>query len=71
MLAMEPFVPIPKAARDELLEEGERLVRFVEPGAKGHDVRLAGVAENGTAVAKGAGKGGATSKKAGATSKKA
>lgn len=70
VLAMEPFVPIPKAARDELLEEGERLVRFVEPGAKGHDVRLAGAAEKGTAVAKGAGKGGATSKKAGATSKK-
>lgn len=39
-LVMEPFAPIPKGARAELMEEGHRLVRFVEPRAKGHDVQL-------------------------------
>lgn len=44
VLSMEPFAAIPTGARDELLDEGHRLVRFVEPGAKGHDVRLDGAA---------------------------
>ncbi len=39
-LVIEPFEALQKTDRDVLAEEGERLVRFVEPGAKSHDVRF-------------------------------
>jgi Winged helix DNA-binding domain len=39
-LVIEPFEPLPEAARDALLEEGERLVRFVEDDAEAFEVRL-------------------------------
>lgn len=40
-LVIEPFEPIAKPDRDALIEEGERLIRFVEPEAKAHAVRFA------------------------------
>jgi hypothetical protein len=40
-LTLEPFAPVPRAAKRELLEEAERLVRFVEPDAGSHAVRSA------------------------------
>ncbi len=40
-LVVEPFGPLPKADRDALAEEGERLVRFVGQGAEAFEVRLA------------------------------
>jgi Winged helix DNA-binding domain len=41
-LVVDPFAKLPKASRDSLLEQAERLVRFVEPKAKTHAVRVAG-----------------------------
>lgn len=38
-LRLEPFAPLPPAHWRELVEEGERLVRFVEDGAASHAVR--------------------------------
>jgi hypothetical protein len=38
-LALEPFEPLPPAARDELRDEAERLVRFHEPDATSYAVR--------------------------------
>lgn len=40
-LSIEPFARISKKARDELTEEGDRLLRFVEPDARAHEVRFA------------------------------
>ncbi len=39
-LVLSPFDPIARGARDDLLDEGERLVRFVEPDARDHAVDL-------------------------------
>jgi hypothetical protein len=39
-LVLEPFEGLPRAARRELVQEAERLVRFVEPDAPSHRVRL-------------------------------
>jgi hypothetical protein len=39
-LLIEPFEPLPRCDRDALIEEGERLVRFVGDGAKAFEVRL-------------------------------
>ena len=39
-LLIEPFEPLPEAARDALLEEGERLTRFVEDDAEAFEVQL-------------------------------
>ena len=39
-LVIEPFEPLPEAARDALLEEGERLIRFVEDAAEAFEVRF-------------------------------
>jgi hypothetical protein len=41
-LVVDPFAPLAKASRDSLVDQAERLVRFVEPAAKTHGVRLAG-----------------------------
>ena len=38
-LTIEPFAALTKQNRAALTEEGERLVRFVEAGAKGYAVR--------------------------------
>jgi hypothetical protein len=38
-LTLEPFERLPRGARDELREEGERLVRFHEPDANSYAVR--------------------------------
>ena len=43
-LLVEPFEKLPAKARKELETEGERLVRFHEPDAASHTVRLAGSA---------------------------
>ncbi len=40
-LVIEPFEPLSGEARDALLEEGERLLRFVEDGAEAIEVRFA------------------------------
>lgn len=40
-LVIEPFEYLPKKDRDVLIEEGERLVRFVESGAGASEVRFA------------------------------
>lgn len=40
-LVIEPFITLSKKDSDALVEEGERLVRFVEDGAKRHEVRFA------------------------------
>jgi hypothetical protein len=39
-LVIEPFETLPERDRSSLAEEGERLVRFVEEGAKIHDIRF-------------------------------
>lgn len=39
-LLLSPFEPLAKADIDALVDEGERLLRFVEPGASGYDVRV-------------------------------
>jgi hypothetical protein len=39
-LVMEPFAPLSEAARETLIAEGERLVRFVEDGAEAFEVRV-------------------------------
>jgi len=39
-LVLEPFEGLPRGARPELVEEAERLVRFVDPDARSHRVRL-------------------------------
>jgi hypothetical protein len=39
-LRLEPFEPLPRAAREELRAEGEGLVRFHEPDAVSHRVRI-------------------------------
>jgi hypothetical protein len=41
-LLIEPFDALTPRAREELIEEGERLVRFVEPEAQSFSVRLTG-----------------------------
>jgi winged helix DNA-binding protein len=41
-LVLEPFDGLPGKAADEVKAEGERLVRFHEPDAESHTVRLAG-----------------------------
>ncbi len=38
-LVIAPFAPLPKAAQDALTEEGERLIRMIDPEAKMHEVR--------------------------------
>ncbi len=38
---IEPFEPLSEAARDAFLEEGERLIRFVEDDAEAFEVRFA------------------------------
>jgi len=38
-LRLEPFAPLPRAARRELVEEGERLVRWHEDDALSYSVR--------------------------------
>lgn len=43
-LTITPFTKLPRAARQELEEEGERLVRFVEPEATSHAVAWSPVA---------------------------
>jgi hypothetical protein len=43
-LVVEPFEKLARGAATELKEEGERLVRFHEPDAESHTVRLAGSA---------------------------
>jgi len=43
-LVMEPFEPLRVTARREVREEGERLVRFVEPDAPAHGVDLTSAA---------------------------
>ena len=40
-ILIEPFEHLPKKDRDVLIEEGERLVRFVESGADASEVRFA------------------------------
>ena len=40
-LVLEPFAPLPRRARDELVAEGERLVRWLEDDAATHVVRQA------------------------------
>ncbi|CAN5355460.1 winged helix DNA-binding domain-containing protein [soil metagenome] len=40
-LVIEPFIALSKEDRDALAEEGEQLVRFVEDGAKRHEIRFA------------------------------
>ncbi len=42
-LDLEPFIPLTKAVRRELEEEGERLLRFVEDDVEKVDVRVGGV----------------------------
>ncbi|MGF1473928.1 MAG: winged helix DNA-binding domain-containing protein [Rubrobacteraceae bacterium] len=39
-LVIEPFEAVPKEDLGSLIEEGERLVRFVEAGAGSHEVRV-------------------------------
>jgi hypothetical protein len=39
-LGLSPFEPLPRAARAELRDEGERLVRWHEPDATSYAVRL-------------------------------
>ncbi len=39
-IVVEPFAAIPKAAREELAAEGERLAKFVEPDAEKRTVRF-------------------------------
>jgi hypothetical protein len=39
-LVIEPFEPVPEESREALLEEGERLIRFVEDDAGAFEVRL-------------------------------
>ncbi len=41
-LVIEPFEPLLQRMRDALVEEGERLVRFVGEGAETFEVRFAG-----------------------------
>lgn len=41
LITVEPFAPLPAADRAALEEEGERLVRFIEPNAKTWAVRFA------------------------------
>jgi hypothetical protein len=41
-LVIDPFAKLPKKSRSALVEHAERLVRFVEPAAKDHAVRVAG-----------------------------
>ena len=40
-LVIEPFEKLSKRDRAELIEEGEKLIRFVEVNAKSHEVRFA------------------------------
>ncbi len=39
ILVLEPFEPLPRGTRRQLLDEGERLLRFVEPNAGAYRVR--------------------------------
>jgi hypothetical protein len=39
-LNIEPFAPLPPSSRAALADEGERLVRFMEPDAKSYEVRF-------------------------------
>ncbi len=40
-LVIEPFAPLPAAARDGLAEEGERLIRFSDDRARDFAIRFA------------------------------
>jgi hypothetical protein len=40
LVQIEPFAPLPQATRAALEDEGERLVRFIEPKAKTYAVRF-------------------------------
>lgn len=40
-LVIVPFEPLPVSARDELIEEGERLMRFVEDSAEAFEIQFA------------------------------
>jgi hypothetical protein len=40
-LSLAPFVPLPRQVQTELTEEGERLLRFLEPDATTHDIVFA------------------------------
>ncbi|MBA3944762.1 MAG: winged helix DNA-binding domain-containing protein [Herpetosiphonaceae bacterium] len=40
-LVIEPFEPLTPQQREELTTEGERLLQFVEPDARAHEVRFA------------------------------
>ena len=42
ILAIVPSVPVGAAARTELTEEAERLVRFMAPEAARHEIRWVG-----------------------------
>ena len=42
ILQITPSVPVPDAARTELIEEAERLIRFIAPDATRHAVRWSG-----------------------------
>ena len=42
-LSLQPFVPLPAAARTALVEEAERLLRFLRPQATAHQVAVEGV----------------------------
>jgi hypothetical protein len=44
VLVIEPFEPLLEHARDALVAEGERLVRFVEDNATTFATRFAGAA---------------------------
>jgi len=41
VLSVEPFATLGKRVRSALEQEGDALLRFVEPGAKGYEVRFA------------------------------
>lgn len=41
-LNITPFAQWSKSVRDELADEAERLIRFIEPDAKAHDVQFVG-----------------------------
>jgi len=40
-IAVTPFARLAKVDRQALIEEGERLARFIAPDAKAHRVRFA------------------------------
>jgi len=46
-LVIEPFEQLPTQARKDLIEEGQRLLRFVESSVAGVSIRIAGDAQDG------------------------